>query len=96
MSGPGPTGFRPEHVADMLKCKRRCAVNRLLRAIAEIQTMAAAGTLLSKSWAWIMDLRFVFIKKKAGKDPDQSGWAKSGGASFQSKSCTNAMRRFSG
>ena len=41
MTGPGPSGFRPEHLAAMLKSKRRSAVNRLLRAIGKAENLAA-------------------------------------------------------
>ena len=69
MTGPGPSGFRPEHLAAMLKSKRRRAVNRLLRAIGEAETMAANGTLPPAGWAWIMNSRLVYIAKKTGSVP---------------------------
>ena len=51
LTGPGPSGFRPEHLAAMLKRKRRRAGTRLLRAIGEAETMAAHGTLPPAGWA---------------------------------------------
>ena len=65
MTGPGPSGFRPEHVAAMLTCNRRRVVNRLMRAISEAQNFAAAGTLLAEGWAWVMDSRLIYIAKKS-------------------------------
>ena len=69
MTGPGPSGFRPEHLAAMLKSKRRRAVNRLLRAIGEAENLAANGTLPPAGWAWIMKSRLVYIAKKTGSVP---------------------------
>ena len=59
MTGPEPFFFRLEHLSAMLKCRRRRAVNRLLRAIAEAEKMAASGTLPPEGWSWIMDSRLV-------------------------------------
>ena len=69
MTGARPSGFRPEHLAAMLKCNRRRAVNRLLCAITETQNLAAAGALPANCWSWIMDPRLVFIAKKSGIVP---------------------------
>ena len=64
MSGPGTFGLRPEHLADMLRCNRRRAVNRLMQAIAETQGSAVVGTLPARSWSWIFDSRLIFVAKK--------------------------------
>ena len=53
----------------MLKCQRRRAVDRLLRAIADAENMAASGTLPPEGWSWIMDSRLVYIAKKSGTVP---------------------------
>ena len=53
----------------MLKCRRRRAVNRLLRAITEAENIAASGTLPPEGWSWIMDSRLVYIAKKSGTVP---------------------------
>ena len=66
MTGPGPSGFRLEHFAAMLKCKRRRAVNRLLRSIGETENLVANGTLPPAGWSWIMNSRLVYIAKKTG------------------------------
>ena len=68
LSGPGPTGMRPEHLRDMLACKRRRVVNRLLRALHATEVMAAAGT-LPDTWKWMLNSRLVFIAKKHGPKP---------------------------
>ena len=69
MTGPGPSGFRPEHLAAMLKSKRRRAVDRLLRAIGEAENLAASGTLPPAGWSWMMNSRLVYIAKKIGSVP---------------------------
>ena len=69
MTGPGPSGFRPEHLAAMLKSKRRRAVDRLLRAIGEAENLAASGTLPPAGWSWMMNSRLVYIAKKTGSVP---------------------------
>jgi hypothetical protein len=68
LSGPGPTGMRPEHLKDMLACARRRAVNRLLRAIHAFESMAVDGT-LPGVWKFILHSRLVFIAKKHGPVP---------------------------
>ena len=70
MTGPGPSGFRPEHFSAMLECRRRRPVNRLLRAIAETEHIAANVTLPPEGWSWIMDSRLVYVAKKSGTVPN--------------------------
>ena len=65
VSGPGPFGFMPEHLAAMLKCNRRRAVNPLMRAVTEAQNLAADGTLPADGWAWGMDPRLIYVFKKS-------------------------------
>ena len=55
MTGPGKSGFRPEHISAMLRNKKRRAVNGLSKAISEAETMALNGTLPPAGWSWIMD-----------------------------------------
>ncbi len=52
----------------MLRCSRRRSVNRLLRALADLESKALAGE-LPDSWQWILRTRLVFIKKKTGTKP---------------------------
>ena len=75
MTGPGPFGFRQEHFAAMLKCMRRRAVNRLLRAISEAENFAANGTLPPEGWSWIMGSRLVYTREedRLGTKTHQSG-----------------------
>ena len=61
MSGPGPSGLRPEHLAETLRCNRRRAANHFMKAIAETQSFAVSA---ARSWSWILDSRFIFIAKK--------------------------------
>ena len=69
MTGPGKSGFRPEHLSAMLRSKKRRAVNRLSKAISEAEVMAFNGTLPPAGWSWIMDSRLVYIAKKASAVP---------------------------
>ena len=80
MTGPGKSGFRPEHLSGMLKCKKRREVRRLEKALSEAEAMALRGALPPAGWAWIMDSRLVFIAKRVAKPPGQFAWAKSGAA----------------
>ena len=68
MSAPGPSGARPEHLRDMISCRMRRIVSRLLKAIGNLQDSAANGR-LSSSCRWILDSRLVFLKKKKGPAP---------------------------
>ena len=68
LSGPGPSGMRPEHLRDMLGCNRRRTVNRLIRALRATEVLAAAGA-LPACWRWMLGSRLVFIDKKHGRKP---------------------------
>ena len=68
LSGPEPSGMRPEHLRDMLGCKRRRPVNRLLRALHSTEVLAATGS-LPPCWRWMLASRLVFIAKKRGNTP---------------------------
>ena len=68
LSGPGPSGARPEHLRDMLNCGRRRVANRLLRALQVTEALAAAGR-LPDAWRWMLDSRLVYIKKKGSATP---------------------------
>ena len=64
LSGPGPSGMRPEHLRDMLGCNRRRAVNRLIRALHATEVLAAAGA-LPACWRWMLGSRLVFYRQEA-------------------------------
>ena len=68
LSAPGPSGMRPEHLRDMLACRRRRAVNRLLRAMHVTEVLGAAGS-LPPCWRWALGSRLVFLAKKHGNRP---------------------------
>ena len=68
LSGPGPSGTRPEHIRDMLNCGRRRQSGRLSQAIRTTQALAAAGR-LPRSWDWVLRTRLVFLKKRRGRKP---------------------------
>ena len=68
LSAPGPSGARTEHLQEALGARPRSISSRLARAIAELQTAAAAGT-LPESSRWILGSRLVYLKKKKGSAP---------------------------
>ena len=68
LSGPGPSGMRPEHLKDMLACTRRRAVNRLLRAVHNLEDMASTGS-LPEVWRFMLHSRLVFLAQKHGPAP---------------------------
>lgn len=68
LSGPGPSGMRPEHIRDMLNCGRRRISNRLLRALQVTEALAAGGD-LPDAWRWMLDSRLAYIKKKRSSTP---------------------------
>ena len=80
LTGPGKSGFRPEHFSCMLKCKKRREVKRLEKAISDAEAMALKGVLPPAGWSWIMDSRLVFIANTGSKIPDPFAWARSGAA----------------
>jgi hypothetical protein len=64
LSGPGPSGMRPEHIRDMLNCGLRRISNRLLRALQVTEALAAGGD-LPDAWRWMLDSRLAYIKKRS-------------------------------
>ena len=68
LSGPGPSGTRPEHLRDMLACGRRRSVNRLFAALRTTEALAEAGR-LPDVWAVILRTRLVFLRKRHGTKP---------------------------
>ena len=68
MSGPGPSGARPEHLREMLSVRRRAVVNRLLRKISELVERASSGA-LPDSARWLLDSRLVFLRKPGKEEP---------------------------
>ena len=66
MSGPGPSGTRPEHVKDMLGTSKRALRTRLLKLLDKAIEMGIAGT-LPNSCRWILGTAATFLTKP-GKD----------------------------
>ena len=60
--------MRPEHLRDMMACSRRRATNRLSRALAATEALAAMGALPS-CWRWFLGSRVVFLAKKNSSKP---------------------------
>ena len=95
LAAPGPSGFRPEHVAAMLKRNRRRVVNRLLRAITATQALAATGAHTGRgllmSHGFPPDLHRQKIRRRSAPD---SSWEKSGAASSPNTSCTGTKQTY--
>ena len=68
MSGPGPSGCRPEHVVEMLTAKKRCVANRLRRAIAQVIERGKLGT-LPQAMRWILGSGVTFLDKNGRETP---------------------------
>ena len=68
LSGPGPSGARPEHLQDMLACGRRRSANRLLNVLRAMEALAEAGR-LPDAWGAILRTRLVFLRKRHGTKP---------------------------
>ena len=63
LSGPWPSGARPEHLRDTLNCGRRRVANRLLRALQVTEALAAAGR-LPDALRWMLDSRPVYMNQE--------------------------------
>jgi hypothetical protein len=68
LSAPGPSGFRPEHLREVMSVKAPSVTTKLLQAIAFFQTMAFART-LPEECRWILGSRLIYLQKKKGLGP---------------------------
>ena len=68
MSGPGPSGARPEHLRELIAVRDRRCSGAMLAAIGKLVEVATAGKLCEAA-RWILDSRLVFLAKKAGAAP---------------------------
>jgi hypothetical protein len=68
LTAPGPSGARPEHAKEMLGIRRRPLARRLLRALGEVHSKAAAGTLGDHA-RWLLRTRLVYLEKKGSTTP---------------------------
>ena len=64
LTGPGPSGMRPEHAREMLSIRRRPLVGRAWRALSRFQELARLGQ-LPQSARWVLRTRLVFLEKIA-------------------------------
>ena len=67
LKAPGPSGMRPEHLAELLSVRRRTA-NKAIDALGRLLDTIMAGGLPEEA-RWITYSRTIFIRKKAGKAP---------------------------
>jgi hypothetical protein len=66
LTGPGPSGTRPEHITDMLSVPRRADSNKLHRALAMVYAAIEHGALPPDA-RWIARTRLSWVRKKTGK-----------------------------
>ena len=63
LKAPGPSGLRPEHIAELLGVRRRRLANKLLRALGRLLDAIAGGRLCEEA-RWITRSRSIFIEKR--------------------------------
>ena len=68
MTGPGPSGARPEHLRELIAVRDRRCSGAMLAAIGKLVEVATAGKLCEAA-RWILDSRLVFLAKKSGAAP---------------------------
>ena len=68
MSGPGPSGARPEHTRELLSIRKRSVANRYLRLLGKLIDSGLDGTLPSTA-KWILGSQLAFIDKKGSSVP---------------------------
>ena len=68
LKAPGPSGMRPEHMAELLGTRRRMVAGRLLRALNGVLSRIEAGD-LPEAGRWITRSRTTFLVKKSGVAP---------------------------
>eukprot|EP00973_Karenia_brevis_P057015 7931794-Karenia_brevis.AAC.1 len=66
MTGPGPTGRRPEHLQDMLSTPRRREVNLFLVSLGRLHAAMGSGVLPSEA-RWLTRTRLCWQRKKNGQ-----------------------------
>jgi hypothetical protein len=66
MTGPGPTGTRPEHAQKAFGIRQKREARRLARAMLKVQRLAAAGDLPDAA-RWLTHTRLIFLEKP-GRD----------------------------
>ena len=67
LKAPGPSGARPEHLAELLGVKRRRTGNRLSRALQTVLWRIESGEMPEEA-RWITRSRTIFLKKKLGRE----------------------------
>jgi len=68
MSGPGPSGARPEHTRELLSIRKRSVANRYLRLLGKFIDVGLEGRLPSTA-RWILGSQLTFIDKKGSSVP---------------------------
>ena len=68
MSAAGPSGARHEHLRRLLRIKRKCVVNRLLRVLETFLERALGGDLPGGAH-WMLHSQLAFICKPGSDTP---------------------------
>lgn len=68
LCGPGPSGTRPEHLAEIIGVKRRRIAARATRALAQVIDAIEAGRLCEEA-RWVTRSRSIYLTKKVGNEP---------------------------
>jgi len=63
LTAPGPSGFRPEHLKDLLSVPRIRDVNHYRRSLAALHATMAVG-LLPDAARWLTRTRLIWQRKK--------------------------------
>ena len=68
LSAPGPSGERPEHLAECLDT-RHVGIRRRLHKALDVLTVRAARGVLPGSASWMLNTQLAFLKKARDADP---------------------------
>eukprot|EP00972_Heterocapsa_arctica_P055731 8221406-Heterocapsa_arctica.AAC.1 len=84
LSGPGPSGFRPEFITDLMTVRKKCVTRRLKKTLSTFFRKAGRGE-LPDEMRWILGSGGKFLEQPGKNNPRliRSGewWAKSGAKS---------------
>ena len=66
LKAPGPTGLRPEHIAELLAVRRRRTARRLRRTLGLLLDAIASGSVVEEG-RWLTYSRLIYLQKKRGE-----------------------------
>eukprot|EP00972_Heterocapsa_arctica_P115340 16447187-Heterocapsa_arctica.AAC.1 len=71
LSGPGPSGFRPEFITDLMTVRKKCVTRRLKKALSTFFSKAGNGE-LPREMRWILGSGAMFLEKTWQNYPQDS------------------------